>query len=314
MVRTPFLWGIVMILCIALAVQGGMWRNLREEKNSLSPKAAPPATQAYQRLATQIANSRKKLEPLERSTLWGTPHQIVPILAKITSRIPSIQLVGVEELPPKLRSGYQSFPQRLKFSGDYRGFSELLTVVEGIQPAVRIDEVRIYERQRYPETLWMSLTVAPMQREDADDRATEIEIPPRSPVEVRRNPFEFWKDNDAAPRTIVQSDATAPELPLPMLTGILWNEQKPIAVFTDHRRRSRLAHVDEVVAGATVTEIQPQYVVLKRDGIEHQLSLLEERTNITSDDFSRAPEPATPRKPAVNQGRTNPTRTTPNQR
>ena len=273
MVRTPFLWGVVVILFLGLVVQWAIWRGVRAEEASLSDEEVNLTAQEHRRLIARIARTRKKLEPLERATLWGQPHRLLPSLGKLSTQLP-VKLVGVEEFPPKRRSGYQSFPLRLTFSGDYEGFSGLIAVLEQIRPPIRTDSLRLYKRQQYPDTLWLSLIVAPMQQEGGDDTATTVKIPSLTDIEMRRNPFAFWTPGHPEPPPVAREQQKT--TPLPKLTGILWNEQKPVAIFTDHRQQPLLAHVSEVVAGATVTEIQPQYVVLKRGELSHKLSLLDE--------------------------------------
>ncbi|MCZ6677975.1 MAG: hypothetical protein O7E52_12070 [Candidatus Poribacteria bacterium] len=199
MVRTPFLWGVVLVLFFGLVVQLSMWREKHETKKRLSrPEQITSILEAHRQFNREIDDANDRRQWLERAMLWGQPAQILPVLGKAANRL-SVKLVGVEELSPKSSAGYQSLPLHLTFSGDYAGFSALLGVVEKIIPPIRIDGVRLYQRQRYPDTLWMSFIVAPMHREDAGERRREIEMPASAPLRIERDPFALRVD--AVPTT-----------------------------------------------------------------------------------------------------------------
>ena len=138
-----------------------------------------------------------------------------------------------------------------------RDFYPLLAVVERITPPIRIDELRLYRRQGYPQALWLSLTVAQMRRENADQIPTEIEIPAPSPLRIERDPFAYGLNEITAPQPAEDKSDGVSEMPLPKLTGILWSETPPIAIFTSHHLRPQFVRVGEVIANASVIEIQP---------------------------------------------------------
>ena len=164
--------------------------------------------------------------------------------------------------------------KRLTFTGAYAGFAKLLAALEAIEPVIRLDEVRIYERPRIPDVLWLSLVVTPMYQEGKGSKSPmprALELPE---VEIDRNPFAFADSERPAPlQAVVVPSAAAP---LPTLTGIIWDSGDPIAVFTDHLQRAHLAHRNEVVVDAKVVDIQPRHVVLEYEGEQHTLSLLDE--------------------------------------
>jgi Tfp pilus assembly protein PilO len=277
MVRGHFLWGVVFVLFIACAVQLVIWRNLREDDTTLSSQSFTAVTQKHQQLRTHINRAKERLGRLESTTLWKQPHQILPLLGKVATEL-SVKLVGVEELPPHRVAGYQSFPLHLTFSGDYEGFSTFMSIVEKISPPVRMDGLRIYQREQYPGTLWMSLIIAPMYGEEDQGTPPDIEVPATPYVVFGRDAFTFGIDEASIgpPPTKGAEDTASLKMPLPTLTGILWSENQPIAIFTDHQQRPLLAHRGEVIAGATVIDIQPQYVVLRRGAEKHELRLWEE--------------------------------------
>ena len=111
---------------------------------------------------------------------------------------------------------------------------------------------------------------------------TEIEIPVSAQLRIGRNPFTFYEITDA-PQPISNKKSVSPKVPLPKLTGILWSEKQPMAIFTDHLSRTYLAGVDEeVVADAKVIAIHPQHVVLMQGGIKHELGLFDENPDDTT--------------------------------
>ena len=283
MVRWQFLWGVVLVLFLVLVVQLAMWRESHEVKKHLSVKDFTSINQQHEQLRLQTDHGREKLQQLNTTMLWEQPELFLPRFSKAINELP-VELVGVEELAQAPRAGYQSFPLRLTFSGDYAGFSALLSTVEQIAPPIRIDAMRIYQRQKYPSTLWMSLTVAPVYNE-AVKTPTEIEIPVSAQLRIGRNPFAFDEVTDA-PQPISNKKSTDPKMPLPKLTGILWSEKQPMAIFTDHLSRAYLAGVDEVVADAKVIAIHPQHVVLMQASVKHELGLFDENLNDSTNDMS----------------------------
>ena len=280
MVRWQFLWGVVLVLFLALVVQLAMWRENHEAKKHLYIKDFTSINQQHEQLRLQIDQSKEKLQQLNTAMLWEQPELFLPRFSKAINELP-VELVGVEEIAQAPRAGYQSSPLRLTFSGDYAGFSALLSTVEQIVPPIRVDATRIYQRPKYPSTLWMSLTVASMYNEAVKTR-TEIEIPVSAQLRIGRNPFAFDEVTDTPP-PISNKKSFAPKMPLPKLTGILWSEKRPMAIFTDHLSRAYLAGVDEeVVADAKVIAIHPQHVVLMQGGIKHELGLFDENPDDTT--------------------------------
>jgi hypothetical protein len=203
----------------------------------------------------------------------------LPELGKISDQL-SLSLLGVEELPEWRDGDYGSLPLQLTFAGNCSGFPAFLSVVERIDPAVRIAEVRLYRRKRDKDTLWMSLTLSPMHETvESDGRKVEsekqkltanrpplvtIKMPTIERFSVKRDPFAF------APPAPQSNGARRrlKETPLPQLTGILWDDVNSIAIFG-----ARPVGVGEVIAGATVLSIQPRRVILMRGGQRHELEL-----------------------------------------
>ena len=270
MVRKPILMAMIVVLFVGLVVQLSMWSSLQYEKPRGSVVDIPSITKEHQKWRRRIDRAQEKRRRLEDDMLWGQPDPLLGKLSKAANEL-SIKLVRSEQRPKKAFVDYQSFPLQLTFSGDYARFSTLLAVVEQISPPVRVDQLRLYRRQRYPGTL-MSLTVSPMLREDADSIPTEIRLPTVAPVRIERDAFAF-DISEAAYQPQPHKDL--PEIPLPRLTGILWEDKQPIAILTDHQMRPRSVGVGSVIATAKVVEIHPQAVVLVRGNETHELRLWE---------------------------------------
>jgi len=281
-IRLPLLWFFALILFVALVIQLARWKRAAETEKGLARLETVHIGTEHQTWLEQLSDAEEKRRRLEGQLLWRAPEELLPELAKISDQL-SLSLLGVEELPEWHHGDYGSLPLQLTFSGNYSGFPAFLSVVERIVPAVRIEEVRLYRRKRDKDTLWMSLTLAPMHKTvESGERRVEsekqklttrhsppvaIKMPAIRRFSVKRDPFAF--DLPAPPSN---SARRLKETPLPQLTGILWDDVNPIAIFG-----ARSVGVGEVIAGATILSIQPQRVILMRGGQRHELELWEKQ-------------------------------------
>ena len=277
-IRLPLLWFSVLILFVALVIQLTRWKRAAETEKGLARVATVHIGTEHKTWLEKVSDAEDKRRRLEGQLLWKAPEMLLPELGKISDEL-SLSLLGVEELPEWRDGDYGSLPLQLTFAGNYSGFPAFLSVVERIVPAVRIAEVRLYRRKRDKGTLWMNLTLSPTHKtEESDERKVEIEnqkltanrpplvtikMPTIERFSVKRDPFAF-----APPAPQSNGARRLKETPLPQLTGILWDDVNPIAIFG-----ARPVGVGEVVAGATILSIQPQRVILMRGGKRHELRL-----------------------------------------
>lgn len=278
-IRLPLLWFSALILFVALVIQLARWERTAETEKGLARVATVHIGTEHQTWLEQVSDAEDKRRRLEGQLLWKAPEMLLPELGKISDRL-SLSLLGVEELPEWRHGDYGSLPLQLTFSGNYSGFPAFLSVVERIVPAVRIAEVRLYRRKRGEDALWMGLTLAPMHKTvESDGRRVEsekqkltthhsplatIKMPALERFSVKRDPFAFAPpapQSNGARRRLKETS-------LPQLTGILWDDVNPIAIFG-----GRPVGVGEVVADATILSIQPRRVILMRGGQRHELEL-----------------------------------------
>ncbi len=278
-IRLPLLWFSALILFVALVIQLARWKRAAEIEKGLARVATVHIGTERQKWIEQVSDAEDKRRRLEGQLLWRAPEMLLPELGKISDKL-SLSLLGVEELPEWRHGDYGSLPLQLTFAGNYSGFPAFLSVVERIVPAVRIEEVRLYRRKRDKDTLWMGLTLSPMHKtvesgerrvESEKQKLTTRHLPPvtiKMPAierfSVKRDPFAF------APSAPQSNGAhrRLKETPLPQLTGILWDDVNPIAIFG-----ARPVGVGEVVADATILSIQPRRVILMRGEQRHELEL-----------------------------------------
>lgn len=281
MIRAPLLWGLVIILSIALAIQFAQWQGVRETEKDLVGVETAHIRAEHQKWVKRVSDAEKKRERLENQLLWNVPDQLLPALGKVADEL-SLSLVGVEELRERYRGGYHSLPLQLTFSGDYAGFSELLAVVEQMKPMVRIDESRIYQRKRQKEGLWMSLTLSLMDRINVSTGAgIETPVALKSNLirtidrfSVKRYPFRFDKITGTSSLQPNRDQSRSKKAPLPQLSGILWDDENPIAILSNGRK-SQLMGVGDVIEGTTLISIQPQRVIVKRGKERYELKVWE---------------------------------------
>ncbi len=279
------LYFLVFILFAALVVQLAQWKRATATEKDLSStghksQTTDTASTVHQKWMKQVADAEEKRHRIEKQLLWREPDALLPELGKISDRL-SPFLVGVEELREWHRGDYGALPIQLTLSGNYNGFITFLSVVERIVPTVRIEEVRLYRRKMQKDTLWMSLTLSPMHKRDSGEwrvmsgeqflnsplstsHSPLIEMPAIRRFSVKRNPFVF----DATAPQSITAKISVTESTLPQLTGILWDEANPIAIFG-----AQTARVGDVIAGATIHSIGPQQVVVMRSTQQQKLKL-----------------------------------------
>ena len=275
---------LVFILFIALIIQLAQWQNAKETERDLARVDMTHIKTAHKKRLGQVSDAEAKLRRLETQLIWNNPDQLLPALGTVSDKLSSAvdwelsaSLVGVEELREWRRGDYAALPLQLTVSGNYAGFLTFLSVVERITPKVRIEEVRLYQRKRQLTPLWMSLTLSPVYKIDPADAVLEsASIPSVKRIMAERNPFVF--DTPAVESKAVPPDAK--EMPLPTLTGILWNEVNPVAIL-NHRDRRLSASVGEEIAGTTILSIHPQRVLVKRGTQRHELRLWQPNNGMT---------------------------------
>ena len=276
LVRSGLLVFIVFLLFAALVIQLFQWQHAVEMEQGLAQPQTAHIRTAHEKRLGQVADAEARLRQLETQLIWANPEQFLPALGTVADKLslaqdlePSASLVGVEELREWRRGDYGALPLKLTVSGNYTGFLTFLSVVERISPKVRIEEVRLYQRRRELTPLWMSLTLSPMYKVNTEDTVLKAAtVPSLKRFMVARNPFVF--DAPAVESKAMQPDDKA--MPLPALTGILYNEANPIVIL-HHNDRRLSASVGEGIAGTTILSIHPQRVFVKRGTQRHELRL-----------------------------------------
>ena len=274
--RSGLLVFIFFLLFIVLAIQFFRWQHAVETERDLARVETTHIRTAHAKRLKQVTDAEAKLRRLETQLIWNNPEQLLPALGTVSDRLsladnlePSASLVGVEELREWRRGDYGALPLQLTVSGNYTGFLTFLSVVEQISPKVRIEEVRLYQRKRQLTPMWMSLTLSPMYKVNPDATVLKtLSIPSVKPVMAVRNPFVF----DAPAVESMEEQPDVKEMPLPALTGILYNDVNPIAILNHGNRRLSVS-AGEKIAGTAILSIHPQRVLVERGAQRHELRL-----------------------------------------
>lgn len=265
MIRTPFLWALVVILFVGVVIQLAQWNRLGEVERNLVQNKIDPLRAEHQRGRDKLKGAKDKRGQLEAKLLYREPNQLLPELTKVAALL-NVSLVGVETLQERHRYGYRAVPVTMTFVGAYAGFTAFMGVVEGIHPTPQIDALRIYQRKRQ-EGVWLSLTLSMMTKAEAGGR---IQMQPVEQMIIRRNPFDIGKFDHSIQPT--QNKEKQSLTDMPQLIGILWDENDPFAIL-NHDGTLHTARVGTVIAKATVVSIEPQGVSVQRDGKRYTLRL-----------------------------------------
>jgi len=91
------------------------------------------------------------------------------------------------------------------------------------------------------------------------------------PSDSIRDPFEKF-----TPKPIVKSPVIVPEKTTTsvILTGILWHDKNPIAIFKDSNNNSYLAKRGEEIGSIKILDIQRNGVKIRKGGKTEELTLL----------------------------------------
>jgi len=92
------------------------------------------------------------------------------------------------------------------------------------------------------------------------------------PGDVRRDPF-IREINDVAN---VTEHINKLSEPLPILTGVIWSREDPIAILADRDHNTHLLRVNEMVGSYEVVGVFPISVVLRKDRQRYELKLWRE--------------------------------------
>lgn len=276
LIRSGLLVLVVVILFAALMIQFFQWQHAVETEQDLARMETAHIRITHAKRLKQVTDALAELRGLETELIWNNPEQLLPALGTVSDKLslaedsePFASLVGVEELREWRRGEYAAIPLQLTVSGNYAGFLAFVSVVERISPKVRIEEMRLYQRKRQLTPLWMNLTLSPLYKIDPADAVLEsASIPSVKPVMAVRNPFVFAAP--VAESKAVQSEVK--EMPLPALTGILYNDVNPIAILNHGNRRLSVS-AGEKIAGTAILSIHPQRVFVERGAQRHELRL-----------------------------------------
>ncbi len=86
------------------------------------------------------------------------------------------------------------------------------------------------------------------------------------PTDGTRDPFQ----KVSASIDVQQSSGNTPRI---MLTGVIWDDEDPVAIITDSDNNSCLVRIGEEISSAKVLSIQPRSITIERDGETQELTL-----------------------------------------
>ena len=265
-IRLPLLYFSIVVLIVALVVQLAQWKRASETESGLARKESTSIGTKHQKWSEQVSDAEERRRRLETQLLWSEPESLLPAVATLSEGL-SISLVGVERLQERRGGDYVFHPLRLTFSGDYGAFASLLDVAERIEPAARIEEMRLYRRKRGAETLWLDLTLAAMHK--GDEGGSDLKpVGVAGIFTVNRNPFAFVSP---MPQSGIAA-GRANDTPLPKLTGILWDDANPLSLWVDGGK-TLSAGVGDTVSGVTILSIQSRKVVVTHGARQYEWGL-----------------------------------------
>ncbi|MXZ44700.1 MAG: type 4a pilus biogenesis protein PilO [Gammaproteobacteria bacterium] len=263
MIRTPFLWGVVVILAVGLWIQIAQWNKALKTENNLQQTEITDIEAGYQKWQTTVDLAKRKQAQLESKLLYRDTNPLLPELTKIAAAV-NVALIAVETPDETIKHGYTAMPITITFSGRFEGFTALIEAVEKVKPKPRIDYLRIYRRKRHDEVR-LTLSLSMITRHGA---GTPIKIPPIENVTLTTNPFNAVPKADEPTETPGKDKIT----PLPKLIAILWDNKNPIAIIK-HDGRLNTVKSGAQVLGVTIVKIQPQQVTVERDGKQYKIPL-----------------------------------------
>ena len=232
---------------------------------------------------------------------WVTAQVEQSDIPRIGAKAAKTQMIGVEHLKQRKVEQYVYAPVKFTLRGDYHSFGRLMNRLERSRYPLKLDYISIARRSSAPYELLMDIVLCQVsmigeptveravalprlkvqkkeQSKTANPNVPSIGItvsaPPKS-SEKRLNYIgaDFvYESSDGIrdvfqrqnPEVTPQAKSASPS-PSLILTGIIYNEHNPIAIFMDGQNKSYLARVNDTILDFTVLKIELRSVILNHE-------------------------------------------------
>jgi len=292
-------WVVLLGLIGFCLYQGTQWWHLNADINNTIRSIRPTIDHQLKSLREDINLKMHRLAFLEEQALLSQNKDLISWMTE-QAEVSKTQMIGVEHLKERQVEQYLYSPIEFTFRGDYQSLGQLVNQLERSQYLMKLDYLSVATRENSHGSLVMNIVIVrtgllrkPRSISTIGEPTTKIQnkepfpavsVPPQS----SEHRFNYIGADFVYPKGNVMRDVFQPyyltpqaknELSSPslILTGVIYNENKPLAIFMDGQNKSYLARVNDTILDFTVLKIEPRSVILNRGDTRTELKVFKDK-------------------------------------
>ena len=294
-------WVVLLGLIGFCLYQGMQWWHLNADISNTIRSIRPTIDHQLKSLREDINLKMHRIAFLEEQALSSQNPKSgdlgYDLISWMTEQaeVSKTEMIGVEHLKERQVEQYFYSPIEFTFRGDYQSLGKLVNQLERSQYPMKLDYLSVATRENSPESLIMNIVLCsistigePITKIQKKEQFPAVSVPPQS-SEHRFNyigaDFVYPKGNGM--RYVFQryhpivtpSGKNEPYSPSLILTGVIYNENKPLAILMDGQNKSYLAEENKhyPILGFTVLKIKPRSVILNRGDTRTELKVFKDK-------------------------------------
>jgi len=294
-------WVVLLGLIGFCIYQGMQWWHLNADISNTIRSIRPTIDHQLKSLREDINLKIHRLAFLEEQALSSQNEDLISWMTE-QAEVSRTQMIGVEHLKERQVEQYLYSPIEFTFRGDYQSLGKLVNQLERSQYPMKLDYLSVATRENSPGSLVMNIVIVrtgllrkprsistigkPTTKIQNKEQFPAVSVPPQS-SEHRFNyigaDFVYPKGNGMRdvfrryhPIVTPSGKNEPPSLSL-ILTGVIYNENKPLAILMDGQNKSYLARVNDTILDFTVLKIEPRSVILNRGDTLTELRVFKDK-------------------------------------
>ncbi len=306
--RRAVLWIVSFGLMVFCLWQGVKWWRLNADIRDSSTRS--DIDHQLESLRQEIGEKEYHLAFLEEKAFpnssgelvsWVTAQVEQSDIPRIGAKVAKTEIIGVENLKKRKVELYYYAPVKFTLRGDYHSFGRLINRLERSQYPLKLDYLSIASRRNAPEEQIMDIVLCKVSKigkpitkvRKKEKHPTIFVVPQRKLADEQSEGEQQFKPIGADfvypnhdgmrdifqphhPKVTPQKKSGPPSLSL-ILTGVIYDEQTPLAILVDRHNKSYLAGVDDTILDFTVLKIESGSIILNREGTQIELKVFKDK-------------------------------------
>ncbi|MBC8233036.1 hypothetical protein H8E77_26120 [bacterium] len=283
-------WVVLLGLIGFCLYQGMQWWHLNADISNTIRSIRPTIDHQLKSLREDINLKMHRIAFLEEQALSSQNEDLISRMTE-QAEVSKTQMIGVEHLKERQVEQYFYSPIEFTFRGDYQSLGKLVNQLERSQYPMKLDYLSVATRENSPESLIMNIVLCsistigePITKIQKKEQFPAVSVPPQS----SEHRFNYIGADFVYPKGNGMRDIFQPYYPIPqaknepfspslILTGVIYNENKPLAILMDGQNKSYLARVNDTILDFTVLKIEPRSVILNRGDTRTELKVFKNK-------------------------------------